>query len=75
VTALRVDFLQLLSRAERITSRRYSQLRALLDNVTDEYLTRALLDEFRRLARDVEQEVASAKRQGNRDAWQRGRHY
>jgi hypothetical protein len=72
---MRHEFQQLLARAERITGRRYPQLHTLLGNIADEHLTRALLDDFRRLAGDVEQEVASAKRQGNRDAWQRGRHY
>lgn len=72
---MRHEFIQLLARAERITGRRYPQLHVLMDSLSNEQLTRALLDEFRRLTNDIEQEVSSAKRQGNRDAWQRGRHY
>jgi hypothetical protein len=72
---MRHEFLSLLARAERVTGRHYPQLRVLLDRVADEQLTRALFDEFRRLACDVEQEVAMAKRQGNREAWQRGKIY
>ena len=72
---MRAEFMRLLASAERLTGKRYPQIRALLDNVSEDRLTRELYDEFRRFTNDVEQEVSSAKRQGNRDAWQRGKTY
>jgi hypothetical protein len=72
---MKAEFLRLIACAERLTGRRYPQLRVLLDSVPEDRLTRELFDEFRRLTHDLEQEVSSAKRQGNRDAWQRGRIY
>ena len=72
---MRAEFMRLIACAERLTGRRYPQLRVLFDSVSDDRLTRELFDEFRRLTNAVEQEVSSAKRQGHRDAWQRGKTY
>lgn len=72
---LRQELLRALSRIERSTGKRYARLATFIDGVGDEKLSRELIAEFQRLAGDVEQEIAIAKRQGNRDAWQRGKVY
>jgi hypothetical protein len=71
----KTDMQRALARVERITGKRYARLAAAIDGAADAAISRDLVAEFQRLAADVEQEVAMAKRQGNRDAWQRGRIY
>jgi hypothetical protein len=72
---IKTELHRVLARLERVTGKRYARLSALLDNISDESLSHELVGELSRLVGDVEQEVAMAKRQGNRDAWQRGKVY
>ena len=60
---MKAEFTRLIASAERLTGKRYPQIRVLLDSVAEYRLTRELYDEFWRLTNDVEQEVAFAKRQ------------
>lgn len=72
---LRQELARVLSRIERATGKRYMRLAAFVEGVDVAKLSPDLVAEFQRLAIDVEQEIAMAKRQGNRDAWQRGKVY
>lgn len=72
---MRAEFQRLLAQLEQLTGKRYPTFHAILDELSDQQLTRELLHDLQRFKNDVEYEITTAKKQGNKDAWQRGKVY
>lgn len=65
---MRGEFKRVLAQLENLTNRRYQSFHVLLENLTDEQLTREMLTDLRRFVNDLEEEMSSARRKGNREA-------
>lgn len=65
---MRVEFKRALAQLENLTNRRYQAFHILLENLTDEQLTKEVLNDLRRFVHDIEEEIHAAKRKGNREA-------
>ena len=66
---MRPEVQLLLATIHRATGRRYPELSRLLENTDD----KSVLQDVARLARDLGTALQHERREGNRDAWLRGR--